>query len=151
MNRAASHAVTLHKPLRLKHASNLEEENIKVYYTNGTPSDSAMLGLLEPVLEETVIGHAEVRATFKVPRGMVAGCYVTDGKAQRNAEARVKRGEEVVYTGKVASLRHVKDDVREMAAGFECGIFLDGFSEVQEGDIIEMFTMQEVARRRVKA
>jgi len=137
--------------LRAAEKESVDVRTYNIIYELLDDIEGAMLGLLEPVLEETVIGHAEVRATFKVPRGMVAGCYVTDGKAQRNAEARVKRVEEVVYTGKVASLRHIKDDVREMAAGFECGIFLDGFSEVQEGDIIEMFTMQEVARRRVKA
>jgi len=113
--------------------------------------EGAMLGLLEPVLEETVMGHAEVRATFKVPRGVVAGCYVTDGKATRNSEARLQRGGEVIFTGKVASLRHVKEDVREMAAGFECGIVLEGFNDFQEGDVIEMFSVQEVARRRRQA
>lgn len=136
---------------KAKRAAEVEHVDVRTYniiYELLEDIEGAMLGLLAPVLEETIMGHAEVRATFKVPRGVVAGCYVTDGKAQRNAEARVQRGGEVVYTGKVASLRHIKEDVREMAAGFECGIVLDGFNDFQEGDIIEMFSIQEVARRR---
>lgn len=109
---------------------------------------AAMEGLLEPVLEEQMLGHAEIRQVFKLSRsGIVAGCYVTDGKAQRSANARVHRGEEVVYTGKVSSLKHLKEDVREMAAGFECGIVLDGFSAFAVGDIIEMYEIIEIARK----
>ncbi len=134
--------------LRAAEKESVDVRTYNIIYELLDDIEGAMLGLLAPVLEETVIGHAEVRATFKVPRGVVAGCYVTDGKAQRNAEARLKRGEEIVYTGKVGSLRHIKDDVREMAAGFECGVVLEGFNDFQEGDVIEMFTIQEVARRR---
>ncbi len=136
------------KAKRTAEVENVDIRTYNIIYELLDDIEGAMLGLLEPVLEETIIGHAEVRATFKVPRGVVAGCYVTDGKAQRNSDARVRRGDEVVYTGKVASLRHIKEDVREMAAGFECGIVLDGFNDFQEGDIIEMFSIQEVARRR---
>ncbi|MDI6829653.1 MAG: EF-Tu/IF-2/RF-3 family GTPase, partial [Armatimonadota bacterium] len=107
---------------------------------------SAMLGLLEPVKEEVIVGHAEVRATFKLPRGVVAGCYVTDGKIERGGEARIIRNGKVLHTGKIVSLRHLKEDVREMAAGFECGIIVDGFSEYEVGDVIETYTIQEVAR-----
>jgi translation initiation factor IF-2 len=137
--------------LRAAEKESVDVRTYNIIYELLDDIEGAMLGLLEPVLEETIMGHAEVRATFKVPKGVVAGCYVTDGKAARNAEARLLRGGEVIYTGKVSSLRHIKDDVREMAAGFECGIVLDGFNDFEENDIIEMFSMQEVARRRAKS
>jgi translation initiation factor IF-2 len=106
----------------------------------------ALSGLLEPEVREEVLGHAEVRALFRTPRGVVAGCYVQDGKIQRNTSARVLHDGQEVWQGQIASLRHFKEDVREMAAGFECGIQLDGFDDVQEGDVIECFTVSEVAR-----
>jgi len=106
----------------------------------------ALSGLLEPEVREEVLGHAEVRALFRTPRGVVAGCYVQDGKIQRNTSARVLRDGQEVWKGQIASLRHFKEDVREMAAGFECGIQLDGFDDVREGDVIECFTVSEVAR-----
>lgn len=89
----------------------------------------------------------EVRATFRTPRGtIIAGCYVIDGKVVRNANARVRRGRDVVFTGKIDSLKHIKDDVREMATGFECGIVLDGYTDVQEGDVIEAYESRQVER-----
>jgi len=107
----------------------------------------AMVGMLTPVLEEVVLGHAEVRAVFNITRvGTIAGCYVTDGLVRRNAKVRVKRAGEVVTTGTLDSLKHIKDDVREMAQGFECGIGLDHFSAWEEGDIIECFQIKEVRR-----
>jgi len=118
----------------------------KVIYELLDDVKGAMLGLLEPVMEETVIGHAEVRATFKLPRGIVAGSYVSDGRVQRGAEARVLRDGQVLHSGNIASLRHIKEDVREMAAGFECGIMVEGFNDFDVGDVIEAFTVQEVAR-----
>ncbi|MHB0913403.1 MAG: translation initiation factor IF-2 [Armatimonadota bacterium] len=109
---------------------------------------AAMEGLLEPILEEVVVGHAEVRQIFRLPKGgVVAGSYVTDGKAQRNAQARVLRGGEALFTGKVGSLKHIKEDVREMAAGFECGITLDGFTAFEVGDVVEFFIIEEKVRR----
>lgn len=108
----------------------------------------AMSGLLEPEKKEEIIGHAEVRALFKTPGGMIAGSYVQDGSIQRGALARLLRGreKEVVYEGKIDSLRHFKDNVREMNAGFECGIQLDGFNDVNEGDIVEAYVIREIAR-----
>lgn len=108
----------------------------------------AMSGLLEPEKKEEVIGHAEVRALFKTPGGIIAGSYVQDGSIQRGALARLLRGreKEVIYEGKIDSLRHFKDNVREMNAGFECGIQLDGFNDVIEGDIIEAYVIREIAR-----
>jgi len=108
---------------------------------------SALEGLLEPDTKEVVLGRAEVRNTFKVPKGgVVAGCYVTEGKATRNAKVRVIRDGVVVYDGSIASLRRFKDDVREVAEGFECGIGLDKFQDIKEGDILEGYTIEEVKR-----
>ena len=104
-----------------------------------------MSGLLEPVYEETVLGRAEVRATFKVPNiGTVAGCYVTDGKIVRNALVRVLRDHVVIYEGKISSLKRFKDDVREVAEGYECGIGIERFNDIKVGDYLEAYEMQEV-------
>ncbi|HLB27422.1 MAG TPA: EF-Tu/IF-2/RF-3 family GTPase, partial [Dehalococcoidia bacterium] len=84
-------------------------------------------------------GHAEVRAVFKVRGGRVAGCMVTDGVVRRNSQVRVSRGGEVVKTSRVSSLRRFAEDAREVQAGVECGIGMEGFSDVQEGDVIEAF------------
>ncbi|HOS43124.1 MAG TPA: translation initiation factor IF-2, partial [Armatimonadota bacterium] len=109
--------------------------------------EKAMVGMLTPVFEEVVLGHAEVRAVFKLSRaGTIAGCYVTDGKVQRGTKVRVKRAGEVVAEGTLDSLKHLKDDVREMAQGFECGIGLDRFHAWQEGDIIESYVVKESRR-----
>ena len=89
-----------------------------------------------------------MRATFRVPNvGIIAGCYVSDGVIQRNAQARVIRDGVVVYEGQISSLRRFKDDVREVAQGFECGIGLDRFNDVKEGDVIEAYRMEEVPRQ----
>jgi len=92
------------------------------------------------------LGTATVRATFRTPRGIIAGCYINDGVMRRNADVRVTRNGKVLHAGRISSLRHVKDDVRELAAGFECGILIDGFSDYQEDDKLEAFTMEEVKR-----
>ena len=103
-------------------------------------------GQIEPTFEERVLGHAEVRMVIKVPRsGNIAGSYVTDGLIRRGAKARVKRGGREVYKGSIAQLRRFKDDVREVTAGFECGINLQNYDNVQEGDVIEAYEMVEVA------
>jgi translation initiation factor IF-2 len=107
---------------------------------------SAMVGLLEPVYEERTLGRAEVRDTFNVPKvGTVAGCHVQDGLIKRGAQARLLRDNVVVYTGKIASLRRFKEDVREVQAGYECGIGLERFNDVKVGDVIEAYKMEEVA------
>lgn len=105
----------------------------------------AMVGLLEPEYEEEIIGHAEVRQTFRVPKvGTIAGCYVLDGSIKRGAKARLLRENVVVYTGKIASLRRFKDDVKEVASGYECGIGLENFNDIKVGDVIETFEMKEI-------
>jgi translation initiation factor IF-2 len=105
----------------------------------------AMTGLLEPVFKETVIGRAEVRQTFGVPKvGTVAGSYVSDGKIERSARARLLREGRVIYDGKLGSLRRFKDDVKEVASGYECGIGIENFNDIKVGDVIEAYTLEEV-------
>jgi translation initiation factor IF-2 len=108
----------------------------------------AMEGLLEPTVQEKALGRAEVRQTFTIPNGgIVAGSYVVDGKMVRNANARLVRDHVVVYTGKIASLRRFKEDAREVAAGYECGITLEDYQDVKAGDIVEAFEMETVIRK----
>ena len=108
---------------------------------------AALSGMLKPEQREEEIGRAEVRALFRIPRmGVVAGCYVTDGRIERDARARLVRDGVVVYEGRVGSLRRFKDDVREVAQGYECGIGIVGYQDVKEGDVIEAFELHEVAR-----
>jgi len=106
----------------------------------------AMAGLLSPVLEEHVIGRAEVKEIFRVPKvGAVAGCQVTDGHVDRNAHVRLLRDDVVIFDGKVASLRRFKEDVKEVQSGYECGIGLENFSDIKPADIFEVYEVQEVA------
>ncbi|NDV17847.1 translation initiation factor IF-2 [Pseudodesulfovibrio sp. JC047] len=107
----------------------------------------AMSGMLTPDIEEVYLGQAEVRQTFSVPKiGLIAGCYIPDGKITRGAQVRLLRDGVVIYTGQVASLRREKDDVREVAKGYECGIGLEKFNDIKVGDAIEAFETKEVAR-----
>jgi len=107
----------------------------------------ALSGMLKPEERETELGRAEVRALFRVPKvGVVAGCMVLQGTIVRNSLARVVRDGIVVYDGRVGSLRRFKDDVRDVAEGFECGIGIENFNDVKEGDIIETYEVREVAR-----
>ncbi|PLX48335.1 MAG: translation initiation factor IF-2 [Desulfobulbaceae bacterium] len=109
--------------------------------------EAAMVGMLEPTYEEEVIGSAEVREVFSVPKvGNIAGCMVVSGRVERNAGVRLVRDGVVVYTGKISSLRRVKDDVKEVQNGYECGIGLENFNDVKRGDMIEAYIMNEVAR-----
>lgn len=106
----------------------------------------AMLGLLRPVQQERVVGHATVKAVFSIPRlGNIAGCILTDGKIHRGAMVRVQRAGKLIWEGKLLSLRRNKDDVREVVQGYECGIGLDGFNDVQEADVIEAYAIDEIA------
>ncbi|HJW59048.1 MAG TPA: EF-Tu/IF-2/RF-3 family GTPase, partial [Actinomycetota bacterium] len=109
--------------------------------------EKALKGMLAPEYEERALGTAEVRQTFRVPRiGVVAGSYVTSGEVARGAKARLVRDGVVVYDGRIGSLRRFKDDVRTVAAGYECGIGLDNFQDVKEGDQIEAYEMVEIPR-----
>jgi translation initiation factor IF-2 len=107
--------------------------------------EMALKGMLEPEMKETVIGRAEVRATFRIRKiGRVAGCYVVKGELRRNAKVRLLRGDEVIYDGDVSSLKHIQDDVTEVRTGFECGITFKKFNDFDEGDIIESYIIEEV-------
>ena len=144
---AASKAIIIGFSTRVepgaRHLADAEKVDIRQYdiiYRLSEDVQNALEGLLTPVLQEIVEGHAEVRAVFSVGRrARIAGSYVTNGRVSRNAGVRVLRGGQPVYEGNIASLRHFKDDVREMAAGFECGIGIDGFNDFQEGDVLEAF------------
>ena len=144
---AASKAIVIGFTTRVepgaKRLADSEKVDIRLYdiiYRLSEDVQNALEGLLSPVRQEIVEGHAEVRAVFSVGRrSRIAGAYVTSGRLSRNAGARVIRSGQVVFEGSISSLRHFKDDVREMATGFECGLGLDGFSDFQEGDIVEAF------------
>ena len=119
----------------------------RVIYQLTEDIQQALVGMLSPVKTEETIGEAEVRALFKVSRlGTIAGCMVTQGTVRRNARVRVVRDGTVVYETSIAQLRRFKDDVREVSEGFECGILLDGFNDVKEGDVLEAFETREVER-----
>ena len=108
----------------------------------------AMEGLLEPTFKEKFLGRVEIRDVFSVPKfGNVAGCYVTDGKMVRNAQVRLLRDNVVMYEGKMSSLRRFKDDVKDVASGYECGIGLENYNDIKVGDIIEAFEMEKIATK----
>jgi translation initiation factor IF-2 len=127
---------------------NVELRMYTVIYDLVDDIKSAMLGMLEPTLEEKVLGQAEVRQLFRVPKiGVVAGCYITEGKVTRNSELRLLRDNVVVFTGKVGSLRRFKDDVAEVKQGYECGIGIANYNDLKDGDVIESFVMEKVAQK----
>ncbi|HYN35911.1 MAG TPA: translation initiation factor IF-2 [Actinomycetota bacterium] len=132
-------------------ARQLAEENgvdvrtYRVIYQAIQDIENAARGLLAPEKREVTLGQAEVRAIFRAPKvGVIAGCMVTDGLIRRNADARLVRDGVVVYEGQIGSLRRFKDDVREVAAGYECGISIEGYQDVKEGDVIQAFQIEEV-------
>jgi len=125
----------------------VEIRKYNVIYDVVNDIKSAMEGLLEPDYEEETIGEAEVRDVFKVPKiGLVAGCFVTSGKIKRGASAHVIRDDVVVHTGKISSLKRFKNDAREVEANYECGIGIDGLTDVKVGDRFEVFEMKEIAK-----
>ena len=129
-----------------------ERENVdirlyRVIYNAIEDVEAAMKGMLAPKFKETVLGRCQVRQTFKVSGvGTVAGCYVTDGKIQRNAQIRLLRDNVVVHEGKIDSLKRFKDDAREVAQGYECGIGIENYNDVKVGDEMECFIMEEIER-----
>lgn len=107
--------------------------------------EAAVKGMLEPKFEEQALGNVEIRVRFQFSKkGIIAGCYVTDGKVTRNAMCRVRRGKEIVYSGKISSLKHVKDDVREVTVGMECGVTFENWTDFAEGDLVEAFEMVQI-------
>jgi len=127
-----------------------EKVDIKTYrviYDAIEDIKSAMIGMLEPDYKEVILGTAEIRQTYKISNvGTVAGCYVQSGKIVRNSDIRLIRNGIVILEGKLASLKRFKDDVKEVAAGYECGLSIEKFNDIKEGDIIEAYTMEEVKR-----
>ena len=133
-----------------KQAAEKDEVEIKQYsviYQAIDDVKAAMKGMLDPIYEEKVIGNVEVRQTFKVSNvGTIAGAYVLDGKIERNAGVRVLRENVVIHEGKLISLKRFKDDVKEVAKGYECGMQIENYNDLKEGDIIEVYIMEEVKR-----
>ncbi|MGM9933956.1 translation initiation factor IF-2 [uncultured Clostridium sp.] len=111
---------------------------------------SAMIGMLEPEYKEVVLGTAEVRETYKISNvGTIAGCYVKDGKLRRNAEVRIIREGIVIFESTLSSLKRFKDDAKEVAAGYECGLSIDKFNDIKEGDLVECFVMEAIQRKEL--
>ena len=150
---AASEAVIIgfnvRPSVKVKDLSEQEGVDVRSYdviYHALEDIEKAMVGMLAPEYEERVIGTAEVRQTFHVPKvGTIAGCAVIDGKIERNAEVRVLRDGVVVYTGRISSLKRFKDDAKEVLTGYECGIGVENFNDIKDGDTLEAFVMDEVA------
>jgi translation initiation factor IF-2 len=108
----------------------------------------AMEGLLEPVIKERIVGHAEVKATFHVSKvGTIAGCYVSDGKVTRGSSIRVIRDGVLTFEGKISSLKRFKEDVREVQSGYECGIGIENFNDIKVGDTFEVYTFEEIKQK----
>ena len=127
--------------------SNVDMRLYRIIYDCIEEIELAMKGMLAPKFREVSLGHAEVRQTFRVSGvGTIAGCYVKQGKIVRSAEVRLVRDGIVIYEGKIDSLKRFKDDVKEVKAGYECGLVFEGFNDIQELDIVEAYTMVEVPR-----
>jgi translation initiation factor IF-2 len=135
---------------KIKDVAEAEKVDIRFYniiYKLVGEIKDAMSGMLAPEIREVYLGQAEVRQTFSVPKvGTIAGCMVVDGKLQRHAGIRLLRDGVVLYTGKLTSLKRFKDDAKEVAKGYECGVGLERFNDIKEGDIIEAFTEVEEQR-----
>ena len=125
--------------------SNVDIRMYRIIYEAINEIEAAMKGMLTPKYKEVILGHAEVRQVVKVSKtGTICGCYVTDGKIVRNSSVRIVRGGIVVHEGELASLRRFKDDVKEVATNYECGMSIEKFNDIKEGDIIEAFTMEQI-------
>jgi len=134
------------KALMLGEQEKVDIRFYTVIYDAVSDLKSAMTGLMKPVYKEVLLGHAEVRETYSISRlGTIAGTHVLDGKIERSCKVRVLRNNSVVYDGKLASLRRFKDDVKEVSAGYECGIRIENFNDVKNGDILESYVMEQVA------
>ncbi len=134
------------KAMELAEQEKVDIRHHTIIYEVMDEMKKAMVGLLEPITREVFLGRAEVRETFRIPKvGMVAGCYVVDGKIQRDSDVRVLRDNVVIYQSKVASLRRFKEDVNEVRSGYECGMTISNFSDVKLGDVLECFVIEKVA------
>ncbi len=134
-----------HKVQEMAEQEQVDVRFYDIIYQLVSDVKDAMVGMLEPVYKEVVHGHAEIRDLFHVPKvGAIAGSLVTDGKIERNAKARLLRDHVVIYDGRIASLRRIKDDVKEVAVGYECGIRLEDYNDLKVGDIIESYILEEI-------
>jgi len=125
--------------------NDVEIRMYRVIYDCIDEIEAAMKGMLAPKFKENIIGHAEVRQTYKVSKvGTVCGCYVLDGRVQRSCKVRVLRDNVVIFEGSLASLRRFKDDVKEVASGFECGMQVERYNDIKEGDVIECYAMEQI-------
>ena len=132
---------------KLAEKEEIQINTYRVIYEAIEDVKAALSGMLSPDIKEVELGQAEVRSTFKVPKvGVVAGCYVTEGKITRNARVRVVRDGVVIHDGNLGSLKRFKDDVKEVATGYECGLGFERFNDIKEGDILEAYTFEEVKR-----
>jgi translation initiation factor IF-2 len=154
---SASNAIIIGFNVRPENAAKsvAEEQQVdirlyRVIYNAIDDIRAAMVGMLDPIFEEKVIGHATIRQLFKASGiGTIGGAYVTDGKITRNAQVRVLRDNIVVYEGTLSTLRRFKDDVREVLSNYECGLVLYRFNDIKEGDVVEAFVMEEIKRSSV--
>ena len=131
---------------RLAEKENIEIRTYSIIYDAIEEIRSAMEGMLEPKIEEKVLCNVEVRETFRIDKSTVAGCFVLDGKAQRNMRIHLVRDGIVIFTGELSSLKRYKDDVREVAAGMECGLVIKNYNDVKVGDVVEGYEEVEVKR-----
>lgn len=136
--------------MNAKRTAELENVDVRLHriiYKVIEEIELAMQGMLDPEFEEKVIGQAEVRQTFKVTKvGTIAGCYVIDGKITRDSGVRIIRDGIVIFEGQLDTLKRFKDDVKEVAQNYECGITIERYNDLKEGDIIEAYVMEEVKR-----
>jgi translation initiation factor IF-2 len=150
---SASNAIIIGFNVRpeVKAQAHAEKEGVdirlySIIYNAVEDVKKAMEGLLSPIFKEKYLGRAEIREVFSVPKvGTVAGSYILDGKVVRNAQVRLLRDNIVIYEGKMSSLRRFKDDVKDVASGYECGIGLENYNDIKVGDIIEAFEMEKIA------
>ena len=121
----------------------------RVIYDAIADVENAIIGMLDPEYKEEILGHVEIRELFKSTAiGTIGGCYVTDGKISRDAQLRLLRDNIVIHEGAVGTLRRFKDDVKEVATGYECGVSIDRYNDIKVGDIIEAFEMKTIERKR---
>jgi translation initiation factor IF-2 len=152
---AASNAIVIGFNVRpdvnAKRAAEAEKVDVRLHriiYKVIEEIEAAMKGMLDPEFQEKIIGQAEIRQTFKVSKvGTIAGSYVTDGKITRDSGIRLIRNGVVTFEGNIDALKRFKDDVKEVAQGYECGITIKNFNDVKEGDIIEAYVMEEIERK----
>ncbi len=142
--------VKVNNAIAVAERDNVEIKTYRIIYDALDDIKSAMIGMLEPEYKEVVIGRCEARQVYKISNvGTIAGCYVLNGKLTRNCKVRVLRDSVVITESTLASLKRFKDDVKEAAAGYECGLSVDRFNDIKEGDIIEGYIMEEIKRKEL--